>query len=94
MTIDYEWLRECPQCLDDDDHYRAVGMCKWCGRDRDRAPGEARHSEKILRCDRCAAAAEVQVNTPSGELLFCGHHYRRYAPALVGRGYELVGQVS
>jgi formylmethanofuran dehydrogenase subunit E len=32
------------------------------------------------RCDRCGAQAYVRVTLPSGELLFCAHHYREHAP--------------
>jgi len=32
------------------------------------------------RCDRCGAQAYVRVTLPSGELLFCAHHYRAHAP--------------
>jgi hypothetical protein len=35
------------------------------------------------RCDRCGAQACLHVELRSGgELLFCGHHARRYAPKL------------
>lgn len=34
------------------------------------------------RCDRCGAQALVRVVLPSGELLFCRHHYTRHAAAL------------
>jgi len=30
------------------------------------------------RCDRCSAQAFVRAVFPSGELLFCGHHYTRW----------------
>lgn len=42
------------------------------------------------RCDRCSAAAFVQVNMNAserlpegGHLLFCGHHYNKYELALM-----------
>jgi hypothetical protein len=35
------------------------------------------------RCDRCGARATSRVTlTGGGELLFCGHHTRRYDEAL------------
>jgi len=35
------------------------------------------------RCDRCGAQAYVRVTLPvGGELLFCAHHGREYAPKL------------
>jgi hypothetical protein len=35
------------------------------------------------RCDRCGAQAYVRVELPAGgELLFCAHHGREYAPRL------------
>lgn len=37
----------------------------------------------IDRCDRCGAQAYVRVSLLSGgELLFCGHHFAEYGPAL------------
>lgn len=37
------------------------------------------------RCDRCGAAAKVRVfmNDSNAELLFCGHHMRKFEPSLV-----------
>jgi hypothetical protein len=41
------------------------------------------------RCDRCGAAAYVEVNVfgtngrPGGALLFCAHHYRQHETALL-----------
>jgi hypothetical protein len=38
------------------------------------------------RCDRCGAQAYVRVALLSGgELLFCGHHYAEFRPALEPR---------
>jgi 4-hydroxyphenylpyruvate dioxygenase-like putative hemolysin len=34
------------------------------------------------RCDRCGAQALVRVVLPSGELLFCRHHYAKHATTL------------
>ena len=30
------------------------------------------------RCDSCGAAALVKVSGVSGELMFCGHHYKKH----------------
>jgi len=30
------------------------------------------------RCDRCGSQAYVQVSLPTGQLLFCAHHYQEY----------------
>ena len=35
------------------------------------------------RCDRCGAQALVRVVLPSGELLFCGHHFTKHAGQLL-----------
>ena len=43
------------------------------------------------RCDRCGAAAKVQVELAAGgELTFCGHHANRYADRVV----EIAGQAT
>ena len=34
------------------------------------------------RCDRCGARAYVRAVLADGELLFCAHHGRRFAPRL------------
>lgn len=34
------------------------------------------------RCDACGAQAYVRAGFTTGELLFCAHHAREYAPAL------------
>lgn len=51
---------------------------------------EAPAVEALTRSDRCDAActaqAYVRVTLSAGApLLFCGHHYRRYAAALTAR---------
>ncbi|RZS87156.1 hypothetical protein EV189_2579 [Motilibacter rhizosphaerae] len=38
------------------------------------------------RCDKCGAQAFVRARLAGGELLFCGHHARTYAPALAAAG--------
>ncbi len=46
-------------------------------------------------CDRCPAAAAVRVQFPSGSLLMpCGHHGRRYAPALRDQGAVVTGELA
>ena len=35
------------------------------------------------RCDSCGAAAKVVATLLNGELLFCGHHARRFGRDLV-----------
>lgn len=34
------------------------------------------------RCDSCGAQAYVRVGLPTGELLFCAHHGRKYQETL------------
>ncbi len=34
------------------------------------------------RCDSCGAQAYVRVGMPTGELLFCAHHGRKYQETL------------
>jgi hypothetical protein len=41
------------------------------------------------RCDRCGAAARVRAVLSTGELMFCGHHGRRYAGRLRELGATL-----
>lgn len=42
------------------------------------------------RCDSCGAQAFMRVRLRSGgELLFCGHHGRENAPALVAAGAQM-----
>lgn len=41
------------------------------------------------RCDECGAQAFVRVFLPSGDLLFCGHHFAEKEPTFVARGYEI-----
>lgn len=39
------------------------------------------------RCDRCGAQAYVIGRKGLQELLFCGHHGRKFTPGLVGAGF-------
>lgn len=43
------------------------------------------------RCDRCGAKAfTVATLPPRGELMFCGHHARKYMGPLLLQGWTLV----
>jgi hypothetical protein len=59
-------------------------------------PVEIVNPEYILgakdRCDRCQAEALVLVKGVGGELLFCGHHYKKNEEALVKFAYEVVDE--
>jgi len=44
-----------------------------------RAPGFLTDHD---RCDRCRSQAYVQVSLPTGQLLFCAHHYREFEARL------------
>jgi len=41
-----------------------------------------RHLSDHDRCDRCGSQAYVQVSLPTGQLLFCAHHYQEYEARL------------
>ena len=45
---------------------------------------------ELTRCDRCSAAAQLRAVLPAGELLFCGHHARKYRAGLLDVGAHLV----
>lgn len=46
-------------------------------------------------CECCPAAAAVRVAMPSSSvLMFCGHHGRRHAPALLAQGALLTGELA
>ena len=34
------------------------------------------------RCDRCGTGAQVRATMNTGDLLLCGHHFKRYQPLL------------
>lgn len=36
------------------------------------------------RCDSCGAQAYIRVELPTGELLFCAHHGKKYEDKLSG----------
>lgn len=46
-------------------------------------------------CDRCPAAAVARVRLPSASvLMLCGHHGRRYGPALLVQGAMVTGALA
>lgn len=45
------------------------------------------------RCDRCNAQAFIIARKgETSSLLFCGHHGRKYMPALVTQGFDIEDQ--
>lgn len=44
------------------------------------------------RCDSCGAQAFILVKGMSGELMFCGHHYKKHEVALNKFAYEVVDE--
>ena len=44
------------------------------------------------RCDQCSAEALVLVKLVSGELMFCGHHYKNNESALEKLAYEVIDE--
>ncbi|AWN04008.1 hypothetical protein PBI_PEREGRIN_183 [Rhodococcus phage Peregrin] len=54
---------------------------------------------KLHRCDACGAQAYVRVhkddmeNVKLLELLFCGHHYNKLAPALIAQDWNIDNQI-
>lgn len=49
------------------------------------------------RCDSCGAAARIVATLVSGELLFCGHHGRKFSQALVSQSvqvYDPEGEIN
>lgn len=61
----------------------------------DGALGSGAHETIVGTCDRCPANALVRVRLPSGSvLMLCGHHGRRYAPALLVQGALLTGELA
>lgn len=47
------------------------------------------------RCDRCGAQALVEATDgPQKQLLFCGHHGRKYVPALVKAGWVVFNETG
>ncbi|GAB1694664.1 hypothetical protein [Krasilnikovia sp. M28-CT-15] len=58
-------------------------------------------AELSERCDRCGAAAKLEVAVTGGALAFCGHHANKYAADLarvasrvtVQEGFAWAGEV-
>jgi hypothetical protein len=46
------------------------------------AQNEAEELKANDRCDSCGAAAQVRATFLNGELLFCGHHARKFEDKL------------
>jgi hypothetical protein len=44
------------------------------------------------RCDRCSAQAYVVARTRSGNLFFCGHHYKKHENALNSWAEEIIDE--
>jgi hypothetical protein len=60
-----------------------------------RAPGSTGPMNAERYCDRCGARAYVRALLPSHrELLFCAHHYRQHAPALVKVAVEIHDEID
>lgn len=54
-------------------------------------PDSAAHLTAADRCDRCGARATTRVVLSGGsDLVFCGHHSRRYDEALRAVAVEVV----
>ena len=47
------------------------------------------------RCDRCGAQAYVRAVMPNGfELLFCGHHAKKYQEGLASKALRIQGETD
>lgn len=46
----------------------------------------------IDRCDQCGAQAFVLVKMLAGELMFCGHHYKKNQDKLNNESYQIVDE--
>jgi hypothetical protein len=44
------------------------------------------------RCDQCSAEALVLVKLVTGQLMFCGHHYKNNESALEKLSYEIIDE--
>ena len=57
---------------------------------------EEKNKEQTLkatdRCDACNAQAFVLVSFMNGELLFCGHHFRKYENSLIEQAYDILDE--
>lgn len=47
---------------------------------------------KADRCDRCGAEAFFLALKGTSHLLFCDHHGRYHAPALIHQGWEILDE--
>lgn len=59
---------------------------------RETTDSESPERELVIadRCDRCGAQAYMQAIKDGFDLLFCGHHGRRFTPALVARHFVVL----
>ena len=56
-------------------------------------PSASATLSKADRCDAaCPAQAFVLVKFLTGELTFCGHHYEKYAAAIIKDSYEVIDE--
>lgn len=44
------------------------------------------------RCDSCGSQAYVWINGVSGDLLFCSHHFNKYAEKLTAYSFEIIDE--
>jgi len=44
------------------------------------------------RCDRCEAQAYVKASGVNGELLFCGHHYKKAESKINEWAFEIIDE--
>ena len=44
------------------------------------------------RCDQCSAEALVLVKLVTGQLMFCGHHYKNNESALSKFAFEIIDE--
>lgn len=60
------------------------------------APTETiRELTKFDRCDRCQAAAKVELRFKSGlELMFCGHCFDHHSSKLIMSGAIVIGKAA
>jgi ribosomal protein S14 len=52
----------------------------------------ARQLKIADRCDSCGAQAFVLVKMLAGELMFCGHHYKKHQEKLDNEAFEIVDE--
>ncbi len=44
------------------------------------------------RCDRCSSQAYVKATGVNGELLFCGHHFKRVEEKIKQWAFEIIDE--